>query len=116
MEYVYAALILHETDEEINEDNLTGVLEAAGVDVEESRAKALVAALEDVDVEEAIETAAAVPAAGGSAAGGSTETADETEEPEAEEPEADEAEEADAEEEGDDDEGDDGEGLGELFG
>jgi len=63
MEYVYAALILNETGEEINEDNVTGVLEAAGVDVEESRVKALVAALEDVDIEEAIETAAAAAAA-----------------------------------------------------
>ncbi|MFQ3283902.1 MAG: large subunit ribosomal protein L12 [Natronomonas sp.] len=116
MEYVYAALILHETDEEINEDNLTGVLEAAGVDVEESRVKALVAALEDVDVDEAIETAAAVPAAGGSAAGGSTEEADEAEEADAEEAEPDEAEEADTEEEGDDEDDDGGEGLGELFG
>ena len=114
MEYVYAALILHETDEEISEDNLTGVLEAAGVDVEQSRVKALVAALEDVDVEEAIETAAAVPAAGGSSAGGSAEAADEAEEADADE--ADEAEEADAEEEDEDDDEDGGEGLGELFG
>ncbi|QLD88124.1 50S ribosomal protein P1 [Natronomonas salina] len=116
MEYVYAALILHETDEEINEDNLTDVLEAAGVDVEESRVKALVAALEDVDIEEAVETAAAVPAggaggSGGAAAGGAAdeEAADEGGE--------DEAEEEEAEDEGDDeDEGDGGEGLGELFG
>ena len=115
MEYVYAALILHETDEEINEDNLTDVLEAAGVDVEESRVKALVAALEDVDIEEAVETAAAVPAGGGggggAAAGGAAEeeAADEGGEEEAEEEEADEG--------GDDeDEGDGGEGLGELFG
>ncbi len=114
MEYVYAALILHETDEEINEDNLTGVLEAAGVDVEESRVKALVAALEDVDVEEAIETAAAVPAggAGDASAGGAAEEA-ESESEEEEEAE----EEAEAEDEGDDeDEGEGGEGLGELFG
>ena len=116
MEYVYAALILHETDEEINEENLTGVLEATGVDVEESRVKALVAALEDVDVEEAIETAAAVPASGGGGSGAAAGLA------EAEEEEAEEAdEEADEEEaeadEGDDDEGGDGgEGLGELFG
>ena len=115
MEYVYAALILHETDEEINEDNLTGVLEAAGVDVEESRVKALVAALEDVDVEEAIETAAAVPAAGGSAAGGSAD-AEEADEADADADEADEAEEADAEEADEDDDEDGGEGLGELFG
>ncbi|KPN31736.1 ribosomal protein 'A' [Halolamina pelagica] len=111
MEYVYAALTLNESGEEINEENVTAVLEAAGVDVEESRVKALVAALEDVDIEEAIETAAAAPAAGGAAAGGAS-GADEAED------EADEAEEeAEAEEEEEDeDEGDGGEGLGELFG
>jgi len=110
MEYVYAALILNETDEEINEDNVTAVLEAAGVDVEESRVKALVAALEDVDIEEAIETAAAVPAAGG-AAGGAAEEADADDGDDA-------ADEADAAEEEDDDEDEeaDGEGLGNLFG
>ena len=108
MEYVYAALILHETGEELNEDNLTEVLEAAGVDVEESRVKALVAALEDVDIEEAIETAAAVPAAAGGAAA-ADETADDDD---------DEAEEAEVEEEEDEEEDDDagGEGLGDLFG
>ena len=67
MEYVYAALILNETGEEINESNLTDVLEAAGVDVEESRVKALVAALEDVDIDEAVAEAAAVPAGGAAA-------------------------------------------------
>ena len=112
MEYVYAALILNETGEEINEDNVTDILEAAGADVEESRVKALVAALEDVDIEEAVEQAAAVPAggAGGAAAGGETDTgADEADEAEAEA-------EAEAEEEDDDDDDAGGEGLGELFG
>ena len=117
MEYVYAALILNESGDEINEDNLTGVLEAAGVDVEESRVKALVAALEDVDINEAVEEATAVPATtGGSAApasGGDDESADDGDDEEDEEEEA-----ADEEEAGDDDEddGDAGEGLGELFG
>ncbi len=110
MEYVYAALILNETGEEINEDNLTAVLDAAGVDVEESRVKALVAALEDVDIDEAVEEATAVPATAGAAAGGAAaadEAADDDDEAEAEE-----------EEDDDDDEEDDaaGEGLGELFG
>jgi large subunit ribosomal protein L12 len=117
MEYVYAALILNETGEEINEDNLTEVLEAAGADVEDSRVKALVAALEDVDIEEAVEQqAAAVPAggaggAGGAAAGGAAEADTGEEEAEAEE-------ETEAEEEADEDDDDDagGEGLGELFG
>jgi large subunit ribosomal protein L12 len=111
MEYVYAALILNESGEEINEDNITAVLEAAGVDVEQSRVKALVAALEDVDIEDAIETAAAAPAAaGGAAAGAGGDDDDDEEEAEAEEAEAAEEEEEDE----DDDAG--GEGLGELFG
>ena len=111
MEYVYAALILNETEEEINEENITAVLEAAGVDVEESRVKALVAALEDVDIEEAIETAAAAPAPAAGGAGGEVETADDDDEEEA-------AEEEEAADEGDDDEDEeaDGEGLGALFG
>ena len=111
MEYVYAALILNETGEEISEDNITGVLDAAGVDVEESRVKALVAALEDVDIEDAIETAAAAPAAGAAAGG----AAEETEADEADEDDEADEEEADADDD-DDDDGDGGEGLGELFG
>lgn len=85
MEYVYAALILNETDEEINEENLTGVLEAAGTDVVESRVKALVAALEDVDIDEAVAEAAAVPAAGGAAAAAAAPAEAEAEPEEAEE-------------------------------
>ncbi|RZH67364.1 50S ribosomal protein P1 [Natrinema altunense] len=114
MEYVYAALILNESDEEINEDNLTNVLDAAGVDVEESRVKALVAALEDVDIDEAVSEAAAVPAGGaaaGGAAGGEAAADDADEEEEAEET----SDVPDTTDDDDDDEAD-GEGLGELFG
>jgi large subunit ribosomal protein L12 len=114
MEYVYAALILNESGEEINEDNLTNVLDAAGVDVEESRVKALVAALEDVDINEAVEQAAAVPAGGAAAGGAAAEGG--AEEEAAEEDEATEEEEEAAEEEEDEDEEASGEGLGELFG
>ncbi|NGM70959.1 50S ribosomal protein P1 [Natronolimnobius sp. AArcel1] len=115
MEYVYAALILNEADEEINEDNLTDVLDAAGVDVEESRVKALVAALEDVDIEEAVSEAAAAPAAaaGGAAAGGAAAGAADDD--------GDDEETSDVPDTTDDDEDDEddeagGEGLGELFG
>jgi large subunit ribosomal protein L12 len=121
MEYVYAALILNETGEEINESNLTDVLEAAGASVSESRVKALVAGLEDVDIDDAVEEAAAVPAAGG--AGGAPavegETADaggdaeETADSEAADADSGEAEDAGGD---DGDEEADGEGLGELFG
>ena len=117
MEYVYAALLIHEAEEEVNEDNITAVLEAAGLAVDESRVKALVAALEDVDIEEAIGQAAAVPAGGAApAAGGAAEEADAEaggEEADAEEA----AEEAEAEaEEPEEEEEVSGEGLGDLFG
>ena len=113
MEYVYAALILKESGAEINEKNLTNVLDAASVDVEESRVKALVAALEDVDIDEAVADAAAVPATTGGGGGAATPATDEAED-EADEEEAEAAEEED--EDDDEDEGDAGEGLGELFG
>lgn len=75
MEYIYAALLLHKAGKEITEDAITAVLQAAGTAVNESRVKALIAALEDVDIEEAMATAAvaaapvaAAPAAAAAAA------------------------------------------------
>ncbi|WP_254862901.1 50S ribosomal protein P1 [Halovivax gelatinilyticus] len=109
MEYVYAALILNEADEEINEDNLTGVLESAGVDVEESRVKALVAALEDVDIDEAVADAAAVPAAGGAAPAADADDADDEVEETSDVPDT-------TDDDDDEEEEASGEGLGELFG
>jgi len=116
MEYVYAALVLHESGEELNEENITNVLEAAGVDVEESRVKALVAALEDVDIEEAIETAAAVPAGGAGGAGGAAAEAEADEADEDDEDDGGDEAEAEADEEDEDEDDASGEGLGELFG
>ncbi len=111
MEYIYAALILNESDDEdITEENVTAVLEAAGVDVEESRVKALIAALEDVDIEEAVEQAAAVPAGGAAPATGG----DEADAAEADDD--DEADAADADDDDDEEEEASGEGLGQLFG
>lgn len=51
MEYAYATCLLNETDAEINEQNLKAVLAAAGSPVQESRIKAVVAALEDIDID-----------------------------------------------------------------
>ena len=70
MEYVYAAMLLHKAGQKIDEASVKKVLEAAHVKVDDARAKALVAALEGVNIEEAIEKAAvaqvamAAPAAG----------------------------------------------------
>lgn len=56
MEYVYAALLLHRAGKPINEENMTQVLKAAGVNADPVRVKALVASLEAVDIDEAIKS------------------------------------------------------------
>lgn len=63
MEYIYAALILHNAEKDVTEQGITSILDAAGVDVDESRVKALVAALDGVDIESAIAQAAVAPVA-----------------------------------------------------
>ncbi len=62
MEYVYAAMLLHKANKKIEEAAVKKVLEAAGVTVDDSRLKALVAALDGVDIEEAIKQAAVTAA------------------------------------------------------
>lgn len=62
MEYVYAALLLHNSGKKITEKNITAVLKAAGINADASRVKALIAALEGVNIEEAV-SQAVVPAA-----------------------------------------------------
>ena len=66
MKDVYAALLLHSAAQPINEANVDKVIKAAGVSEEPAKVKALVAALEGVDIEDAIKQAAlsAAPAAG----------------------------------------------------
>ena len=65
MEYVYAALLLHKLGKEVNEDNLTKVISAAGAEVDTSKVKVLVTSLKDVDNDEKLANAsiAAAPAA-----------------------------------------------------
>ena len=62
MEYVYAALLIHKAGHKVDESHLKKVLEAAGVKVDEARVKATVAALDGVNIDEAITKAAAMPA------------------------------------------------------
>jgi large subunit ribosomal protein L12 len=90
MEYVYAALLLHAAGKEITEENLKAVLEAAGINPDEARIKALVAALEGVNIDEVIEkaampVAAPVAVAAAPASEGGAEAAQEEEEEEEEE-------------------------------
>ena len=102
MEYVYAAMLLHSAETEIDEKAVTAVLKAAGVSADSARVKALVASLSGVDIAEAMATAIAAPAAAApaaAAAGGSSEAAPAAEEEEEEE-----------------EDGGGFEGLGSLFG
>jgi len=74
MEYVYAALMLHKLEKEVNEANVTSVVKATGAEVNEAQVKALVASLADVNIEDAIKAApvavaAAAPAADVAASG-----------------------------------------------
>jgi len=63
MEYVYAAMLLHKAGQKIDEASMKKVLEASGVKADAARIKALVAALDGVDIEDAIKSAAVAPAA-----------------------------------------------------
>lgn len=63
MEYIYSALVLHSAGQDVTEDSVNAVLKAAGVTPDASRTKALIAALEGVDIKEALESAAAAPVA-----------------------------------------------------
>src|SRR5215218_3426666 len=77
MEYVYAALLLHKLKQNITEDSVKNVVKAAGVTPDDVRVKALVAALSEVQIDEALKAApvavaaaAAPTAAAPTAAGG----------------------------------------------
>lgn len=63
MEYVYAALLLHKLKQNISEDNVKNVVKAAGVNPDDVRVKALVAALSEVNIEEALKAAPVAVAA-----------------------------------------------------
>lgn len=72
MEYIYAAMLIHKAGGDIKEETVKKVLDAAGVKVDDARVKALCAALDGVNIEEAIEKAAitAAPVAAAPSAGG----------------------------------------------
>ncbi|MBD3192538.1 MAG: 50S ribosomal protein P1 [Candidatus Heimdallarchaeota archaeon] len=102
MEYLHASLILHSAGKKITEKSVTDVLKAAGIDPDSGRIKGLIAALNEVDIEEAIKSATVAPVAAPAAAATAPKTKAEQPEPEPEEEEDEEEEEA--------------AGLGSLFG
>jgi large subunit ribosomal protein L12 len=77
--YMYAALLLHKSGKKIDEQGLSSVVKAAGVDVDQVKVKALASALSEVNIDEALKNAAtmqmaaAAPAAAAPAAGAKAE-------------------------------------------
>lgn len=63
MENIYAAMLLHKAGKEINEETVTNVLTAAGINVDAVQVKALVASLSEVNIDEAIKAAPTMMAA-----------------------------------------------------
>jgi large subunit ribosomal protein L12 len=63
MKYVYAALLLHSSAQPVTEENVKKVVAATGSQVEEVQVKALVAALSEVNIDEALKSASAMAAA-----------------------------------------------------
>jgi large subunit ribosomal protein L12 len=102
MEYIYAALLLHSAGKDVNEEGIKKVVEASGVAADDVRIKALVAALEGVDIAKVLSQAAVMPVAAAAAPAASAAPAKATKEEKEEDKEA-------AEESG-------VEGLGALFG
>ena len=105
MEYVYTAMLLHSAGTEVNAKSVEKVLKAAGVKAEKSRAEALVASLEGVDIEEAMATAAVAAPVASAAPVAATSSEEAPAEEEAKEEEEEEVSEEDAVS-----------GLGALFG
>ena len=70
MENIYAALLLHKAGKDVNEENIKKVVAAAGIEVDESKIKSLIASLNGVDIDKELESASVMssaPASAGSA-------------------------------------------------
>jgi large subunit ribosomal protein L12 len=63
MEYVYAALLLHKLKQPVDEDNVKKVVSAAGGTPDDIQVKALVSALGEVNIDDALKNAASAPVA-----------------------------------------------------
>ena len=63
MEYIYAALLLHKLEQKIDEDTVKKVITSTGVKPDEVKVKALVSALSEVNIEDALKNAATTVAA-----------------------------------------------------
>jgi large subunit ribosomal protein L12 len=94
MEYVYAALLLHKLKQDVTEDNVKNIIKAAGATPNDVQVKALVSALGEVNIDEALKAApiatapVAAPAGAPPEASGSQPKAEEEKKEEKKEEEA----------------------------
>ena len=91
MEYVYAALLLHKLKQDINEDNVKNVIKATGVSPDDIQVKSLIAAISEVNIDDALKAVPmaaapmAAPSSSPTSAGATTEKEDEKKEEKKEE-------------------------------
>ncbi|MEM2237472.1 MAG: 50S ribosomal protein P1 [Candidatus Caldarchaeum sp.] len=62
LEYIYAALLLHKAGKKVDEEGLRRVIEAAGITPDLPKIKSLATALAEINIDEVLKQAAAVPA------------------------------------------------------
>jgi large subunit ribosomal protein L12 len=87
LEYMYAAMLLHSAGKEITEAAMENIITAAGIKPDNIRVKALVAALAEVDVDEALKTPVVTAAAAAPVAAPAAQEEEEEEQKEEEEEE-----------------------------
>lgn len=56
MEYIYTVLLLHELKKDINEENIKKVVSSVGVEPDDVRVKAVVAAMSEVNIDEVLKS------------------------------------------------------------
>jgi large subunit ribosomal protein L12 len=57
MEYIYSALLLHSAKLPITEENITKILQSIGITPDQAKVKAVVASLQNVNIDEVLEKA-----------------------------------------------------------
>ncbi len=63
MQEVYAALMLHESGQPVNEENVKKILSSASSNIDDAKIKALVAALQGVNIDDSLKEAVSFAAA-----------------------------------------------------
>lgn len=81
MEYIYAAMLLNSAKKELNEENISNIIKAAGLKVDAAKVKSLVEALKDVNFEDVIKEASSVQVAAAPAAASAAPAEEKKEEP-----------------------------------